>query len=66
MELLKNGLKIIGDGLSQWQLNDFDTTELHVKYLTQFSQLEDVITHFEELTGSGEVCSSSMQSNSRA
>ncbi|XP_006589330.1 uncharacterized protein [Glycine max] len=66
VELLKNGLKIIGDGLSQWQLNDFDTTELHVKYLTQFSQLEDVITHFEELTGSGEVCSSSMQSNSRA
>lgn len=66
VELLKNGLKIIGDGLSQWQLNDFDTTELHVKYLTQFSQLEDVITNFEELTGSGEVCSSSMQSNSRA
>ncbi|XP_014627762.1 uncharacterized protein [Glycine max] len=65
VELLKNGLKIIGDGFSQWQLNDFDTTELHVKYLTQFSQLEDVITNFEELTGSGEVCSSSMQSNSR-
>ncbi|RDX58454.1 hypothetical protein CR513_62229, partial [Mucuna pruriens] len=65
VELLKSGLKSIGDSLSQWQLNHFDTTELHVKYLTQFSQLEEVITHFEELTGSGEVCSPSVQSNSR-
>ncbi|KOM52407.1 hypothetical protein LR48_Vigan09g106600 [Vigna angularis] len=64
VELLKSGLKIIGDGLSQWQLNHFDTAEHHVKYLTQFSQLENVITHFEELTGSGEVCSFSMQNNS--
>ncbi|KAJ1404809.1 hypothetical protein SESBI_26387 [Sesbania bispinosa] len=53
VELLKNGLKIISDGLSQWQLNQFDTNELHVKYSTQFSLLEDAITHFEELAGSG-------------
>ncbi|KAK7391585.1 hypothetical protein VNO78_20002 [Psophocarpus tetragonolobus] len=65
VELLKSGLKIIGDGLSQWQLNHFDATELHVKCLTQFSQLEDAITHFEELAGSGEVCSSYVQSNFR-
>ncbi|CAJ1976571.1 unnamed protein product [Sphenostylis stenocarpa] len=65
VELLKSGLKIIGDGLSQWQVNHFDTAEQHVKYLTQFSQLENAITHFEELTGSGEVCSSSMQNDSR-
>ncbi|XP_061337520.1 uncharacterized protein LOC133284511 [Gastrolobium bilobum] len=65
VELLKSGLKIIGDGLSQWQLNQFDTNELHIKYLTQFSQLEDVITHFEELAGNGEVCSTSVQSNYR-
>ncbi|XP_027367312.1 uncharacterized protein LOC113873405 [Abrus precatorius] len=65
VELLKSGLKIIGDGLSQWQLNQFDTSELHVKYFTQFSQLESVITHFEELAGSGEVCLCSIQSNSR-
>ncbi|KAL2325030.1 hypothetical protein Fmac_024088 [Flemingia macrophylla] len=57
VELLKSGLKIIGDGLSQWKLNHFDTTELHTKYLTQFSQLEDVITHFQELTECGDVCS---------
>lgn len=62
VELLKGGLKIIGDGLSQWQLNHFDSSELHIKYLTQFSQLEEVITHFEELAGSGEVCASSAQS----
>ena len=55
VELLKSGLKIIGDGLSQWQLNQYATNELHVKYMTQFSQLEDVITHFEELAGSSEV-----------
>lgn len=52
VELLKNGLKIISDGLSQWQLNQFDTNDLHIKYSTRFSQLEDAITHFEELAGS--------------
>lgn len=51
VELLKSGLKIIGDGLSQWRPNQFDTNELQIKYSTQFSRLEDVITHFEELTG---------------
>ncbi|KAK7268660.1 hypothetical protein RIF29_21365 [Crotalaria pallida] len=56
VELLKNGLKIIGDGLSQWQINQYETNELHVKYLTQFSQLKDVITHFEELAGKSEAC----------
>ncbi|XP_057427797.1 uncharacterized protein LOC130721081 isoform X2 [Lotus japonicus] len=52
VEFLKNGLKIISDGLSQWQLNQFDTNDLHIKYSTRFSQLEDAITHFEELAGS--------------
>ncbi|RHN81216.1 hypothetical protein MtrunA17_Chr1g0196651 [Medicago truncatula] len=65
VELLKNGLKIIGDGLSEWQLNQFETNELHVKYSAQFSRLEDAITHFEELAGSGEVCLSPIQSNLR-
>ncbi|MED6132192.1 hypothetical protein PIB30_016832 [Stylosanthes scabra] len=55
VELLKCGLKILGDGLSQWQPNQFDTNELHVKYMTQISQLEEVITHIEELAGSSEV-----------
>ncbi|MED6156978.1 hypothetical protein PIB30_019278 [Stylosanthes scabra] len=55
VELLKCGLKILGDGLSQWQPNQFDTNELRVKYMTQISQLEDVITHIEELSGSCEV-----------
>lgn len=52
VELLKSGLKIIGDGLSQWHHNQFETNELHIKSLTQFSQLEDVITHFEGLARS--------------
>lgn len=62
VELLKSGLKIISDGLSEWQLNQLDADELHIKYTTQFSRLEDVITHFEELAGSSEVCLSYIQS----
>lgn len=65
VELLKSGLKIISAGLSEWQLNQFESNELHVKYSTQFSQLEDAIMHFEELAGSGEVCLSPIQSNLR-
>lgn len=58
VELLKSGLKIIGDGLSQWNQNQLGDNELHVKFLTQFSQLENVVTHFEDLAGSRELCSS--------
>ncbi|XP_050885665.1 uncharacterized protein LOC127091151 [Lathyrus oleraceus] len=65
VELLKSGLKIISDGLLEWQVNQFESNELHVKYSTQFSQLEDAIMHFEELAGSGEVCLSPIQSNLR-
>ncbi|WJX13796.1 hypothetical protein P8452_04147 [Trifolium repens] len=65
VELLKSGLKIISDGLSEWQLNQLETNELHIKYSTQFSQLEDAITHFEELAGSDEVCLSPTRSNFR-
>ncbi|GAU30724.1 hypothetical protein TSUD_39480 [Trifolium subterraneum] len=65
VELLKSGLKIISDGLSEWQLNQLETNELHIKYSTQFSQLEDAITHFEELAGSDEVCLSPIRSNFR-
>ncbi|XP_028794804.1 uncharacterized protein LOC114750374 [Neltuma alba] len=58
VELLKSGLKIIGDGLSQWDQNQFGNNELHVKFLTQFAQLENVVTHFGELAGNRELCSS--------
>lgn len=60
VELLKSGLKIIGDDLSQWHHNQFENNELHIKFLNQFSQLEDVITHFEGLARSSEACSSSL------
>lgn len=66
VELLKSALKIIGDGLSQWNQNQFGNNELHVKFLTQFSQLESVVTHFEELAGSKESCSSIVQRTSEA
>ncbi|KAF7807472.1 uncharacterized protein G2W53_039633 [Senna tora] len=63
VELLKSGLKIIGDGLSQWHHNQFETDELHAEFLNQFSQLEDVITHFEGLASSTEACSSSLSTS---
>lgn len=59
VELLKNGLNIIGDGLSQCHHNQFETNELHMKFLAQFSQLQDAIAHFEGLATSSEVCSTS-------
>ncbi|KAH9650243.1 Holliday junction resolvase [Citrus sinensis] len=53
MELLQNGLKVIGDGISQWQQNKFDSTELQEKFLTQLSRLEDAISQLVGLTDSG-------------
>uniref|UniRef100_A0A7N0UQX7 Uncharacterized protein n=1 Tax=Kalanchoe fedtschenkoi TaxID=63787 RepID=A0A7N0UQX7_KALFE len=49
VELLQSGLKVIGDGLSQWQPNESDEFE---KILTHFSCLEDVIGHLSGLAGS--------------
>lgn len=53
MELLQNGLKVIGDGISQWQQSEFDSTELQEKFLTQLSRLEDAISQLVGLTDSG-------------
>ncbi|XP_057958263.1 uncharacterized protein LOC131151089 isoform X2 [Malania oleifera] len=54
VELLQSGLKVIGDGLSLWQPHHFDSTELHDKFLTQFSRLEEMIDHLiNNLAGSG-------------
>ncbi|KAJ0092964.1 hypothetical protein Patl1_25859 [Pistacia atlantica] len=53
MELLRNGLKVIGDGISHWQQNQFDSTELQEKLLASFSRLEDAISHLAGLTDSG-------------
>ncbi|XAR48803.1 hypothetical protein NMG60_11031751 [Bertholletia excelsa] len=53
VELLQNGLKVIVDGLPQLQQNNFDNAELHDKFLTHFSHLEDVIGHLVGLAGGG-------------
>ncbi|XP_050215429.1 uncharacterized protein LOC126666641 [Mercurialis annua] len=50
VEILQSGLKVIGDGLSQWQQNQMDSSEHHDKFLTHFSQLQDVITRIISLT----------------
>ncbi|KAL0322635.1 UNVERIFIED_CONTAM: hypothetical protein Sangu_1882800 [Sesamum angustifolium] len=53
VELLQSGLRIMVDGLSQWQQNPLDSTEVHEKFLTHFSRLEDVIAHLVSLADSG-------------
>ncbi|XP_052188587.1 uncharacterized protein LOC127798968 [Diospyros lotus] len=50
--LLQSGLKTIGEGLSQMQLNQFGYgAELHDKFMTHFSHLEEVIGHLAGLAG---------------
>ncbi|KAF5191957.1 Holliday junction resolvase [Thalictrum thalictroides] len=44
MALLQSGLKIMGDGLSQWQQQNKDTMDFQ-KFSTDLSRLEDVIAH---------------------
>ncbi|XP_011012224.1 PREDICTED: uncharacterized protein LOC105116525 isoform X1 [Populus euphratica] len=53
MELLQNGLKLIGGGISQWQENHFESSELHDKFLSHLSCLEDVVSHLTGLAGNG-------------
>ncbi|KAK9288394.1 hypothetical protein L1049_016850 [Liquidambar formosana] len=51
MELLQSGLKVIGEGISQWQQSG--ATELRDNFVTHFSRLEDVIAQLVGLAGSG-------------
>ncbi|KDP33379.1 hypothetical protein JCGZ_12928 [Jatropha curcas] len=51
VELIQSGMKVIGDGLSQWQQNHIESFEQHDKFLSHFSQLEDVIAHIIGLSG---------------
>lgn len=53
VELLQSGLKVIGDGLSQWQQNHSESSELHDNFLSHFSRLEDVISHLMGLADNG-------------
>ncbi|XP_022722239.1 uncharacterized protein LOC111279560 [Durio zibethinus] len=52
VELLHDGLKIISDSLTQWQPNHIESAELHDKFLTHFSSLENVISNLLVLSGS--------------
>ncbi|CAM8899596.1 unnamed protein product [Rhodiola kirilowii] len=49
VELLQTGLKVIGDGLSQWQQNESDELQ---KFLMHYSCLEDVIGQLSGFSGS--------------
>ncbi|KAG6781449.1 hypothetical protein POTOM_014354 [Populus tomentosa] len=53
LELLQNGLKVIGDSISQWQENHCESSELHDKFSTHLSRLEDVVAHLTGLAGNG-------------
>ncbi|CAM8901893.1 unnamed protein product [Rhodiola kirilowii] len=48
VELLQTGLKVIGDGLSQWQQNESDELQ---KFLMHYSCLEDVIGQLSGFSG---------------
>ncbi|KAM3249519.1 putative protein isoform X1 [Capsicum annuum] len=53
VELLRDGVKVMGAALSEWQHNQFDSTDIRDKFLTHFFQLEDVVTHLASLADSG-------------
>ncbi|GLT56408.1 hypothetical protein SLA2020_294510 [Shorea laevis] len=53
VELLQNGLRVIGESLTQWQPDPVESAELHEKFLTHFSSLEDAISNIVGLQGSG-------------
>ncbi|XP_031111665.1 uncharacterized protein LOC116015665 isoform X2 [Ipomoea triloba] len=53
MEMLQNGLKVMGDSVSTWQNNQFDSIETHENFLKHISQLKDVITSLAGLAGTG-------------
>ncbi|CAN4120694.1 unnamed protein product [Withania somnifera] len=53
VELLRDGVKVMGDALSEWQHNQLDSTDIRDKFLTHFSHLEDVVTHLVSLADSG-------------
>ncbi|KAL9237746.1 hypothetical protein vseg_012259 [Gypsophila vaccaria] len=50
MELLQNGLKIIGDGLSQCKEDHEDLADLDDKIYAHFSRLEDIVKHLAGFT----------------
>ncbi|KAG5512734.1 hypothetical protein RHGRI_038844 [Rhododendron griersonianum] len=52
VELLQSGLKVIGGGIPHLEQNHFDRAELHDKFLTHFSHLEEVIEQLVGLAGS--------------
>ncbi|KAJ8763898.1 hypothetical protein K2173_003680 [Erythroxylum novogranatense] len=52
IELVQSGLKVIGEGLSEWQLNHLESSELHDNLLSQLSHLEKFANHLRDLAGS--------------
>ncbi|GKU98581.1 hypothetical protein SLEP1_g11567 [Rubroshorea leprosula] len=53
VEMLQNGLRVISESLTQWQPGPVESAELHEKFLTHFSSLEDAISNIVGLQGSG-------------
>lgn len=53
MEMLQNGLKVMGDSVSTWQNNQFESIETRENFLKHISQLKDVLTSLAGLAGTG-------------
>ena len=52
VELLQSGLKVIDDGLFEWQQNH-SAIALDAKFLTHISRLKDAVAQLVGLAGSG-------------
>ncbi|KAF9686216.1 hypothetical protein SADUNF_Sadunf03G0135600 [Salix dunnii] len=62
LELLQNGLKVIDDDISHWQENHYESSELHDKFSSHLSRLENVVALLTGLAGN---CTAGMKVNKR-
>ncbi|EPS66751.1 hypothetical protein M569_08023, partial [Genlisea aurea] len=49
VEMVRSGLKMMGDGISQWRQQQQDRHEVHELFLSHYSRLEDAIAHLVSL-----------------
>ncbi|KAK6929636.1 Protein of unknown function DUF4487 [Dillenia turbinata] len=53
VELLQDGLKVMGYGISKWKQDQLGSSELQGKFLSNFSCLEDLVNHLMGLAAGG-------------
>ncbi|KAK4742953.1 hypothetical protein SAY87_000954 [Trapa incisa] len=53
VDLLQSGMRVMGEGLTQWQKAEPDSPELHDKFVAHFACLQDAIANLASISGSG-------------